>query len=404
VRIAFLTQPWATALPPSESVAIWTEAIATRLAADHDVVIWSRDREGNAAPLQLNGIEYRFVRGRGDFRLERALRPFDRLRPARRPLFASLLYRASYHLDLLRALRADPPDVVHIPTFSQLVRPVRRACPRSLVVLHVRDEMTARLDRGMLRRRLPRADAVVGVSESVSAGLRAACPEARVHTIHNGVDLARFMPPAERDPAGPLRLLYVGRISPEKGTHVLFEAFEALAAREPVELDVLGEEALPPPDMLALLGGPEVGVHGSPGYLARSLGQLSDSARARVRLHGRLPHEELPRFFREADLLVVPSLSEAFGKPIVEAMAAGLPVVATRAGGIPEIVADSQTGLLVPPNDPRALAEAVSRLGADPGLRRTLGTAGRKRAEERFSYDRIAGEVAELYATLGKSQ
>jgi glycosyltransferase involved in cell wall biosynthesis len=404
MRIAFLTQPWATAVPPSESVAIWTKEVAQRLAGDHDVRVWSRGPAG-APPLLLDGVEYRFVRGRGDYRLERALRRFDRLRPAARPVFASPAYQASYHLELLRALRADPPDVIHVQTFSQLVRPAKLACRGAAVVLHIRDQMTAGLAPGLLRRRLTRADAVIGCSEFVAAGLRAACGDAapRVRAILNGVDVGRFTT-SERPSSGPVRLLYVGRISPEKGTHVLFEAFAKLSADHELKLDVVGEEAVPPADMVALLGGPEVRSHAAPGYLARSLKPLPESVRARVRLHGKRSHDELPSFYAQADVVVVPSLSEAFGTAAVEGMASGLPVVGTSAGGIPEVVADEETGLLAAPGDPAALAGAISRLVADPELRGRLGAAGRRRAEERFSYERIAGEIAQLYAGLGRSQ
>jgi spore coat protein SA len=404
MRIAFLTQPWATAVPPSESVAIWTQEVARRLAADHDVRIWSRG-PSDAPPLRLDGVEYRFVRGRGDYRLERALRRFDRFRPVERPAFASPAFQASYHAELLRALRADPPDVIHAQTFSQLVRPAKLACPNAAVVLHIRDQMTAGLAPSLLRRRLTRADAVVGCSEFVAQGLRDACREAapRVRAILNGADIERFMP-SDRRSSGALRLLYVGRISPEKGTHVLFEAFGKLVADHEVELDVVGEEAVPPQDMVALLGGPEVRTRASPGYLQRCLELLPEAARARVRLHGKHSHEELPSFYAQADVVVVPSLSEAFGTAAVEGMATGLPVVGSRTGGIPEVVTDGETGLLVPPGDAAALAGAISTLAADAELRRRLGDAGRRRAEERFSYDRIAGELAALYAGLARSQ
>jgi glycosyltransferase involved in cell wall biosynthesis len=402
MRIAFLTQPWATAIPPSESVAIWTQEVARRLADDHDVLIWSRGPP-RAEPLRRDGVEYRFVHGRGDYRLERALRRFDRLRPAGRPAFASPAFQVSYHLGLLRALRSDPPDVIHVQTFSQLVRPAKLACPRAEVVLHIRDQMTAGLAPGLLRRRLTKAGAVIGCSEFVAQGLRTACPEAapRVRAILNGVDVERFTPSA-RPSEEPLRLLYVGRISPEKGTHVLFDAFGRLTGD--VELDVVGEEAVPPDDMVALLGGPEVRAQAAPGYLSRALALLPEAARLRVRLHGKRSHDELPSFYARANVVVVPSLSEAFGTAAVEAMASGVPVVGTTAGGIPEVVADGETGLLVPPGDPAALGAAISALGADPELRRRLGAAGRQLAEERFSFDRIAGEIERLYAGLRKSQ
>jgi glycosyltransferase involved in cell wall biosynthesis len=407
MRIAFITHPWASAIPPSESVAIWTQEIAKRLATEHEVTIWSRSRDVERPPLREDGVEYRFVRGRGDFRLERALRRFDRLRPASRPLFASPLYQASYHLDLLRVLHAEPPDVVHFPTFSQLAPLVRRACPQATVVLHLRDEMLTLLARDMVGRRLRRADLILGCSDFVSRRLREAFPEAagRTQTIYNGADLTRFAPgEANGQPERPLRLLSVGRISPEKGTHVLLEAFRSIAEhRAGVSLDVVGEEAIPPAEMLASFDDPAVrsyaSRYGSGEYLAELRNGLPAELRGNVRFHGKLPHDQLPVRYREADLFVFPSLAEAFGKPIVEAMATGLPAVATRVGGIPEIVVDGETGLLVAPHDPGALAEAVERLAADPGLRRRMGAAGRARAEKLFSYDRIAIELDRLYAS-----
>jgi spore coat protein SA len=412
VRIAFLTHPWASAIPPSESVAIWTQEVAKRLAAEHEVVVWSRRLDPERAPLRLDGVDYRFVRGRGDYRLEHTLRHFDRLRPAERPLFASPAYQASYHLELLRALRVEPPDIVHLYTFAQLVPLVRRACPASLVVLHLLDEMLSHLAPAMTRRRLRRADLVLGCSDFISQRIRDAFPEVadRTQTIYNGVDLERFVPAEPRRPGDEsLRVLSVGRISPEKGTHVLVEAFATVAGRRPgIELDVVGGEGVLPAEMLASMDDPVVRSFArhrrSDGYLAEIQARVPGELRSRVRFHGTVPHADVPAFYRQADLLVFPSLSEAFGKPLVEAMATSLPVIATRVGGIPEVVAEGETGVLVPPHDAAALAEAVERLAADPDLRRRLGAAGRARAERLFSYDRIAAELEQVYESLMRAR
>jgi glycosyltransferase involved in cell wall biosynthesis len=385
MRIAFLTQPWATAVPPSESVAIWTFEVARRLAEDHEVAVWSR---GTAEPMTLEGVEYRFASGRGDHRLERALRRVERLRPVDRPVFSSGLYGASYHLMLARDLRRWRPDVIQVQTFSQLVPLLRHSCPGASIVLHVRDEMLSRLSPRVLSRRLRDADVVLGVSEFISSGIRAAFPAvaARVRTIHNGVDVSRFAP-AERAAAGPLRLLFVGRISPEKGVQVLLDAFarlqyEGLEAELTLVGDPLGSL---PPEMLALFG---VVAYDS-----------SLETPPEVRMLGKRPYDDLPDLYRSAEVLVAPSLAEAFGLPLVEAMASGLPVVATRVGGIPEVVEDGVTGLLVAPGNRDALAAAIQRL-RDPDLRRRLGRAGRERAESTFSYDRVTTELAALYDKL----
>jgi glycosyltransferase involved in cell wall biosynthesis len=101
-----------------------------------------------------------------------------------------------------------------------------------------------------------------------------------------------------------------------------------------------------------------------------------------------------------ADVFVLSSRSEGLPMAILEAMAAGLPVVATAVGGIPELVADGETGLLVPPGDADALAEALRRLVADPELRRRLGDAARTRVEERFSLAATRRAHVELYDRL----
>src|SRR6478672_966620 len=117
-----------------------------------------------------------------------------------------------------------------------------------------------------------------------------------------------------------------------------------------------------------------------------------------------LPKREVIQLLTHATVFACPSLYEPLGIVNLEAMACGTAVAASRVGGIPEVVADGETGLLVPPNDPAALAEAVARVGADPSLRARLGAAGRRRAEERFSYDRIAREVEALDEELSSSQ
>jgi glycosyltransferase involved in cell wall biosynthesis len=100
------------------------------------------------------------------------------------------------------------------------------------------------------------------------------------------------------------------------------------------------------------------------------------------------------------DLFVCPSLYEGFGIAIVEAMAAGRPVVASNTGGIPEIVADGDTGLLVPPGNPTALAEAIASLLSDPARARAMGARGRQRVRERFLVETAVQRHQKLYESL----
>jgi len=97
------------------------------------------------------------------------------------------------------------------------------------------------------------------------------------------------------------------------------------------------------------------------------------------------------------DIFVMSSVTEGLGTSLLDAMAAGKPIVATRTGGIPEVVADGETGLLVPPRDEEALADAIVRLLKDPDLRREMGEAGRVRARNLFSLERMVQNTLNVY-------
>jgi starch synthase len=113
-----------------------------------------------------------------------------------------------------------------------------------------------------------------------------------------------------------------------------------------------------------------------------------------------LPKPEIIQLLTHAVAFACPSLYEPLGIVNLEAMACETAVVASRVGGIPEVVADGQTGLLVPPDDPASLADALNTLVRDPGRARAMGRAGRERALTEFSWDAVAAQTAALYAEL----
>ena len=120
-----------------------------------------------------------------------------------------------------------------------------------------------------------------------------------------------------------------------------------------------------------------------------------------VRCVSGISDEALARLYGEAEVAVVPSLYEGFSLPAVEAMACGVAVVATTGGALPEVVgAHEETGLLVPPDDPGALAQAIGRLMDEPALRARLGAAGRRRVMSRFTWQVTAQGTAECYQAL----
>ncbi|MHB8879090.1 MAG: glycosyltransferase family 4 protein [Myxococcaceae bacterium] len=215
--------------------------------------------------------------------------------------------------------------------------------------------------RGLDRVSLLRATGLAGVSSYIRDKERArfGLPRWRVRTIHNGVDVERFHPRPPPDHPG-LTLFGAGYLIRNKGYHHLLAALSRLG-RQDLRLRLAGD-------------GPELS---SLSRLAQELG-LS----GRVELLGL--RDDLPELLSGADLFVHPTLFDAFGLAVAEAMACGLPVIASRVGGVPELVLDEETGLLVAPGDVAGLARAIERLAADPGLRSQLGRAGAHRIRASF--------------------
>lgn len=181
---------------------------------------------------------------------------------------------------------------------------------------------------------------------------------------------ADFVPlPRPRTAAGsPPRLLYVGRLAPEKGLDVLLEALGRLRSSRPAD-------GAP---VLTLVGWDYVGSSYGDELRARV---ASSGLAGAVTFAGHVPYG--PRLFAlydAHDALVLPSFTEGFPQVILEAMARGVPVVATRVGGVGRVVEDGRTGLLVPAGDAAALAEALGRVTADAGLAGSLAAAGQRAA------------------------
>jgi glycosyltransferase involved in cell wall biosynthesis len=112
--------------------------------------------------------------------------------------------------------------------------------------------------------------------------------------------------------------------------------------------------------------------------------------------------KDIPDILSAADLLVLPSDSEALPTVLIEAGAAGLPVIASTVGGVKEIVEDGRTGILIPPRDPAALASAIQRLLADHALMRRMGEQARQSIQERFTLQRQAQQLTALYRQVLK--
>lgn len=251
------------------------------------------------------------------------------------------------------------------------------------------------------------ADAVIAVSGGMRNDILRSYPSLDpddVHVIHNGIDLDRWQPVHDEelvrslgiDPSRPT-VVFVGRITRQKGLPYLLRAAELLPA------DVQLVLCAGAPDTEELLAEVTKGVR-----------QLQERRTGVVWIDTMLAHRDLSAVLTAATVFVCPSIYEPLGIVNLEAMACGLPVVGTATGGIPEVVVDGVTGRLVPidqatdgtgtPNDPetfvRDLAAALIELVSDPERARTMGEAGRRRAESEFDWDTIGRATRAVYGRL----
>ncbi|MBI3087370.1 MAG: glycosyltransferase family 4 protein [Candidatus Omnitrophica bacterium] len=217
------------------------------------------------------------------------------------------------------------------------------------------------------------------VKQAVSSGLGIRVAPSKTTVIHNGIALQPFsaaLNGASRRAARPT-VVCVSNFAPFKGHEVLVEALRRLTSPNPVRCLMVGD-------------GP------TRGRIERAV-QAAGLSQAVEFLGFR---DDVPAILREADAVVLPSHWEPFGLVILEAMAAGVPVVATAAGGVPEIVTDGETGLLVPPGDARAMAQAVARVLSEEPLRQRLVAQAAELVRTRFTAEAMARAYERWYEHL----
>jgi glycosyltransferase involved in cell wall biosynthesis len=234
-----------------------------------------------------------------------------------------------------------------------------------------------------------RQDLIIAISDhiarfTVSRGVRH--PE-RVRRVYHGLE-----PPVtqalEREGQhirqelgiGPDAFLVgnVGRLALQKGQRHLIAAMPLLLERVPRARAIIA-------------GG---------GDLEDYLRVLASDMGVAERVHVLGPRKDVPALMHAVDVFVMPSIWEGFGLVLLEAMAAGRPIVASRVATIPEVVADGETGLLVPAGDPLALADALAQLAEDPDRAARMGEAGRERLRRQFSVEKMVGDTELLYREL----
>ncbi|NLW48380.1 MAG: glycogen synthase [Firmicutes bacterium] len=231
------------------------------------------------------------------------------------------------------------------------------------------------------------ADRIIAVSEEMKTDIIKAyqTPAEKITVIHNGIDLNQYHPVRDRSYLEQQGidfpyLLFVGRISRQKG---IIQLLEAMARLDQVHLVLCASS----PDTPELEREVRAKVAGNP-YLKW--------------INEMVPKEQVIQLYSHAAAFICPSIYEPFGIINLEAMACKAPVIASRVGGIKEVVLDGETGFLVNPDDPEELAEKIRVILNNPELAARFKEAGRKRVEDHFSWETIANRTVELYTQVSR--
>jgi glycosyltransferase involved in cell wall biosynthesis len=296
------------------------------------------------------------------------------------------LFRVDGVARLAVVLRRARADVVHThtPLVAETLASSAAALARVPVVrhVHIAHHFPANARQAGLYRRLDnatarRAAALVTVSEATRQELlRQGYPD-RIHVIHNGVRPSEAVAAAELDVRRPV-VGEIARLAEVKGQRTLLRACASL-------------------DASVVLAGADLEQGGAyRAELEREAAQLGMAHR----VHFLGYRDDAAALLRAFDVLALPSTTEGLPLVLLEAMDAGIPVVATPVGGVPELVTNGETGLLVPPEDPDALAAALGRLLAEPDTARRLAAAAKARVDADFSEHAMCDRVLALYEDL----
>ncbi len=397
-------------------MSILTYELAKRLAVSDEVIIYTRRSNGQPYEETYNGIGFKRFSSTIEDRLLRPLKLLDRLfdgRKSDKPLFSRLIYFFLYGMKIAFDLGKERCDIIHIHNFSQFVPIIKAFNPRSKIVLQMHCEWLSQLNPAMIRQRLEKTSIIIGVSEHITGSVRASFPEFadRCVTLYNGIDTSFFAGSTKQIDSGVNRrqtILSVGRLSPEKGVHVLIEAFCKIAVTQPdAELVLVGSPSPTAYEFVVLLAKDtkvkELGIfyHGKmkrSDYIARLHEIVPDELRNRIRFEGEITQGEITERYHGADVFAFPSVwDEPFGIPVIEAMASGVPVVATQSGAIPEIIENGKTGLLVRRAHAQDLADGILQILRNPELSSSFRNSARVAVQERFSWDNIAKQLKGIY-------
>jgi glycosyltransferase involved in cell wall biosynthesis len=388
-------------------IGTFTHHLAHGLTAQgHEVHVVSLSSSVNDAPFR-GGDGEPFVHRVPSKRMAVNMGFFNFCLPVTRPMLEET---TGLWLKFLQLHREKPFDVLECPEhFAEGLLPslagvlplvIRLHTPHSKLVKekfhNFQPSFDHRILTAMERVAMISADVLVSPSEDLAdyVAKDLNLPLQRISIVRNPVDVHKFTPEgpvAELDNEA-VKILFVGRLEQRKGVHHLIDAV-------PLVLKAVNGKRV----QFILVGKDTRTESGHGSVLDELKVRLREtSCESSVLFIPGVPLAEMPNYYRAADICVLPSLYDNAPMTVIEAMSCGKPVVVTAAGGAKEYASNEECGLVVPPGDNQALADAIARLVNSDGMRSSFGATARQRALEKFSVEQTARETVELYESARK--
>ncbi|WP_411501786.1 glycosyltransferase family 4 protein [Brevibacillus centrosporus] len=365
-------------VPPVRGGAIQTyiAGIVDFLSQHHDVTVLGTTDPSLPLDERVRNVRYVRVDGQGVFE--------------------------TYAEQVIEYLRTQSYDIIHVFNRPRLVPLIREVCPNARIMLSMHNDM---FDPGKIEpqdavKTIAETETIVTISDYVGRVIHSLYPEAegKLRTIYSGVSLQTFVPWEKSQQARQVRqelramhnlgnrqvILFVGRLTPKKGADILVRAMNELHSQHSNIA-------------LVLVGGSWYGVDKISDYVAY-VRSLADRSPIPVITTGFVNAEQIHHWFWAGDIFVCPSQwEEPLARVHYEAMAAGLPFVTTKRGGNAEVIIGGNGLLVEEPENPQSFSTQLSKLLSSRELQRRMGSVGRQLAEERFTWDRVAREVLDVW-------
>lgn len=296
----------------------------------------------------------------------------------------------------------DEYDLIHVFNRPQWVNMIAEKLPHAEISLSLHNEMfqPSKISKEEGEKCIRRVKFITTVSRFVETGVKKLYPEAagKIHTVYSGVDVDRYQPvwseeatktrdqlKARYGLTGKNVILFIGRLSPKKGAHILIKAVNQILPSHP-------------DTAIVIVGSKWYGENQEDSYV-RQIRQMADALDADVIMTGFLPPSEVISHYYLGDVFICASQwREPLARVHYEAMAAGLPIITTDRGGNAEVVKGKGNGIVISEyNHPQAFADAMTYLLEQPDIALEMGKSGRRLAEVKYSWKRVAMELNELF-------